>query len=47
MSEKPSRNLALDLARVTEAAALAAARYMGRGDKEAGGGDRGPQSPVE
>lgn len=36
MSEKPSRNLALDLARVTEAAALAAARYMGRGDKEAG-----------
>jgi fructose-1,6-bisphosphatase II len=36
MSEKPSRNLAFDLARVTEAAALAAARYMGRGDKEAG-----------
>ena len=36
MSEKPSRNLAFELARVTEAAALAAARYMGRGDKEAG-----------
>lgn len=36
MSEKPSRNLAFDLARVTEAAALSAARYMGRGDKEAG-----------
>jgi fructose-1,6-bisphosphatase II len=27
------RNLALDMARVTEAAALAAARWMGRGDK--------------
>ena len=38
MGEKPSRNLALDLARVTEAAALAAGRHMGRGDKE--GGDR-------
>src|SRR4030095_4402719 len=31
----PSRNLALELARVTEAAALAAGRFMGRGDKEA------------
>ena len=29
----PTRNLALDLVRVTEAAALAAARHMGRGDK--------------
>lgn len=29
------RELALELARVTEAAALAAARWMGRGDKEA------------
>ena len=38
MREKPSRNLALDLARVTEAASLAAGRHMGRGDKE--GGDR-------
>jgi fructose-1,6-bisphosphatase/sedoheptulose 1,7-bisphosphatase-like protein len=27
------RNLALELARVTEAAALMAARWMGRGDK--------------
>jgi fructose-1,6-bisphosphatase II len=36
VGEKPSRNLALELARVTEAAALAAGRYMGRGDKEAG-----------
>jgi len=31
----PERNLALDLARVTEAAAMAAARHQGRGDKEA------------
>ena len=32
---KPDRNLALELVRVTEAAALAAARWIGRGDKEA------------
>ncbi len=32
---KPDRNLALELVRVTEAAALAAARLIGRGDKEA------------
>ena len=38
MSERPERNLALELVRVTEAAALAAGRFMGRGDKE--GGDR-------
>jgi fructose-1,6-bisphosphatase II len=31
----PTRNLALELARVTEAAAMMAGRYMGRGDKEA------------
>jgi fructose-1,6-bisphosphatase II len=30
---RPTRNLALDLVRVTESAALAAGRYMGRGDK--------------
>jgi fructose-1,6-bisphosphatase II len=30
----PTRNLALELARVTEAAAMMAGRYMGRGDKE-------------
>ena len=30
----PDRNLALELVRVTEAAALAASRWMGRGDKE-------------
>ena len=33
--DKPDRNLALELVRVTEAAALAAARWVGRGDKEA------------
>ncbi len=33
--QAPTRNLALELVRVTEAAALAAARFMGRGDKEA------------
>lgn len=33
---KPSRNLAMELVRVTEAAALSAARFMGRGDKESG-----------
>jgi fructose-1,6-bisphosphatase II len=36
MNEIPSRNLALDLVRVTEAAAMAAARFMGRGNKEGG-----------
>jgi fructose-1,6-bisphosphatase II len=33
--QAPDRNLALELARVTEAASLAAGRWMGRGDKEA------------
>jgi fructose-1,6-bisphosphatase II len=32
---RPDRNLALDLVRVTEAAALAAGRWIGRGDKNA------------
>src|SRR6058998_3777886 len=32
--ERPDRNLALELVRVTEAAALAAARWVGRGQKE-------------
>ncbi len=36
--DKPDRNLALELVRVTEAAALAAARWVGRGDKEAADG---------
>jgi fructose-1,6-bisphosphatase II len=31
--EAPDRNLALELVRVTEAAAMAASRWMGRGDK--------------
>src|SRR5213593_4739244 len=34
-SEAPDRNLALELVRVTEAAAMAASRKMGFGDKEA------------
>lgn len=34
--EAPTSNLALDLVRVTEAAALASARWLGRGNKEAG-----------
>ena len=36
--EAPDRNLALELVRVTEAAALAASRFMGRGDKEGADG---------
>jgi fructose-1,6-bisphosphatase II len=35
MTTQPTRNLALELVRVTEAAALAAGRFMGRGDKDA------------
>ena len=34
--EAPDRNLALDLVRVTEAAALSSARWLGKGDKNAG-----------
>lgn len=37
-NDAPSRNLALELVRVTEAGAMAAGRFMGRGDKE--GGDK-------
>src|SRR6188474_3287965 len=37
-SEVPDRNLALDLVRVTEAAAMAAGRWVGRGDKNGGDG---------
>src|SRR3978361_1243909 len=33
--DRPDRNLALELVRVTEAAALAAARLVGMGEKEA------------
>ena len=36
--DDPTRNLALELVRVTEAAALSAGRFMGRGDKEAADG---------
>jgi fructose-1,6-bisphosphatase II len=35
MAEEADRNLALELVRVTEAAAVAAAKWQGRGDKEA------------
>ena len=34
----PDRNLAMELARVTEAGAMAAGRWVGRGDKEGGDG---------
>jgi fructose-1,6-bisphosphatase II len=33
-NDKPDRNLALELVRVTEAASMAAGRWVGRGDKE-------------
>jgi fructose-1,6-bisphosphatase II len=36
--EAPDRNLALELVRVTEAAAMAASRWVGRGDKNGGDG---------
>jgi fructose-1,6-bisphosphatase II len=36
--QAPDRNLALELARVTEAAAMAASRWMGRGDKNGADG---------
>jgi len=35
---RPDRNLAMELVRVTEAGALAAGRWVGRGDKEGGDG---------
>jgi fructose-1,6-bisphosphatase II len=37
-ADVPDRNLALELARVTEAAAMAAARWVGRGDKNGADG---------
>ena len=36
--ERPDRNLAMELVRVTEAAALASGRWVGRGDKLAADG---------
>ncbi|MEU7583991.1 fructose-bisphosphatase class II, partial [Streptomyces sp. NPDC041068] len=36
--EAPDRNLALELVRVTEAAAMAAGRWVGRGDKNGADG---------
>ncbi len=35
-NERPDRNLAIEIVRVTEAAALASARWQGRGEKESG-----------
>lgn len=37
-NEAPDRNLAMELVRVTEAAAMAAGRWVGRGDKNSGDG---------
>ena len=37
-SSTPDRNLALELVRVTEAAAMAAGRWVGRGDKNGADG---------
>ncbi|NLD86470.1 MAG: fructose-bisphosphatase class II, partial [Actinomycetales bacterium] len=37
-AKRPDRNLAMELVRVTEAAALAAGRWVGRGDKNGGDG---------
>ena len=36
--QQPDRNLALELVRVTESAALAASRWVGRGDKNGADG---------
>ena len=36
--QRPDRNLAMELVRVTEAAAMAAGRWVGRGDKNSGDG---------
>ncbi len=38
MTDSPDRNLALELVRVTESGAMAASRWMGRGDKEGADG---------
>lgn len=38
MTERPDRNLALELVRTTEAAAMAASRWVGRGDKNGADG---------
>ncbi len=37
-AQAPDRNLALELVRVTEAAAMAAGRWVGRGDKNGADG---------
>ena len=42
-AQRPDRNLAMELVRVTESAALAAARWVGRGNKD--GADGPPSTP--
>ena len=37
-TQTPDRNLAIELVRVTEAAAMAAGRWIGRGDKNGADG---------
>ena len=37
-SRRPDRNLAMELVRVTESAALAASRWVGRGNKNGADG---------
>ena len=38
LTQRPDRNLALELVRVTESAALAASKWVGRGDKNSADG---------
>ena len=38
LMEAPERNIAFDLVRITEGAALASARWLGRGDGKSGDG---------
>ncbi len=38
MAEAPQKNLAMEIVRITEAAALASGRWLGRGDKDSGDG---------
>ena len=44
--EAPDRNLALELVRVTEAAAMAAGRWVGRGDTHQLEGEIAVRGPV-
>ena len=46
-AQRPDRNLALELVRATESAALAAARWVGRGDKEGADGSYVELGPMK